>query len=33
MTIKIIFDNMEETKHFGLMMGDESSIKNYKKNS
>ncbi len=31
MTIKIIFDNMEETKHFGLMMGDESSIKSYKK--
>ncbi len=31
MTIKIIFDNMEETRHFGLMMGDESSIKNYKK--
>jgi len=31
MTIKIIFDNMEETKHLGLMMGDESSIKNYKK--
>ena len=29
MTIKIVFDNMEETKHFGLMMGDESSIKNY----
>jgi len=29
MTIKIIFDNMEETKHLGLMMGDESSIKNY----
>ena len=31
MTIKIVFDNMDETKHFGLMMGDESSIKNYKK--
>ena len=31
MTIKIIFDNMEETKHLGLMMGDESSIKNYKR--
>jgi len=31
MAIKIIFDNMEETKHIGLMMGDESSIKNYKK--
>ena len=31
MTIKIIFDNMDETKHIGLMMGDESSIKNYKK--
>jgi AI-2 transport protein TqsA len=29
MTIKIVFDNMEETKHLGLMMGDESSIKNY----
>ncbi len=31
MTIKIIFDNMDETKHIGLMMGDESSITNYKK--
>ena len=31
MTIKIIFDNMDETKHFGLMMGDESSINNFKK--
>jgi AI-2 transport protein TqsA len=31
MTIKIIFDNMEETKHIGLIMGDESSIINYKK--
>lgn len=31
MTIKIIFDNMEETKHIGLIMGDESSIKNFKK--
>ncbi len=31
MTIKIIFDNMEATKHIGLMMGDESSIKNLKK--
>ena len=31
MTIKIIFDNMDETKHLGLMMGDESSIKSYKK--
>lgn len=31
MTIKIIFDNMEETKYIGLMMGDESSIKSYKK--
>ncbi len=31
MTIKIVFDNMEETKHLGLMMGDESSIKNYKR--
>jgi AI-2 transport protein TqsA len=31
MTIKIIFDNMEETKHIGLMMGDESSIVNFKK--
>jgi len=31
MTIKIIFDNMDETKHIGLMMGDESSINNFKK--
>lgn len=31
MAIKIIFDNMDETKHIGLMLGDESSIKNYKK--
>ncbi len=31
MTIKIIFDNMDETKHLGLMMGDESSIKDFKK--
>jgi predicted PurR-regulated permease PerM len=31
MTLKIVFDNMDETKHFGLMMGDESSISHYKK--
>jgi predicted PurR-regulated permease PerM len=31
MTIKIIFDNMDETKHLGLMMGDESSIDNFKR--
>ncbi len=31
MTIKIVFDNMDETKHIGLMMGDESSIINFKK--
>lgn len=32
MTIKIIFDSMEETKHIGLLMGDESSIEHYKEN-
>jgi predicted PurR-regulated permease PerM len=31
MTLKIIFDNMEETRHLGLILGDESSIKNYKR--
>ena len=31
MAIKIVFDNMEQTKKIGLMMGDESSIINYKK--
>jgi predicted PurR-regulated permease PerM len=29
MAIKIVFDNMEQTKNIGLMMGDESSIINY----
>ena len=32
MTIKIIFDSMDETKNIGLLMGDESSLKNYKHN-
>lgn len=31
MAIKIVFDNMEQTKNIGLMMGDESSITNFKK--
>ncbi|MEN8192845.1 MAG: AI-2E family transporter [Bacteroidota bacterium] len=30
MTIKIIFDSMDEMKDIGLMMGDESSIEQYK---
>lgn len=33
MAIKIVFDNMEQTKHLGLLMGDESSIANFKKTS
>jgi predicted PurR-regulated permease PerM len=32
MTIKIIFDSMEETKHIGLLMGDDSSIEHFKEN-
>lgn len=31
MTIKIIFDSMEETKNIGLLMGDESSLTLYNK--
>jgi len=27
--LKITFDNMEETKHFGLMLGNESSLERY----
>ena len=30
MTIKIIFDSMDETKNIGLLMGDDSSIEHYK---
>ncbi len=29
--LKITFDNMEETKHFGLMLGNETSLKRYEK--
>ena len=32
MTIKIIFDSMEETKNIGLLMGDDSSLEHYKQN-
>jgi len=32
MTIKIIFDSMEETKHIGLLMGDESSVEHFNEN-
>jgi len=28
---KITFDNMEETKHFGLILGNETSLKRYEK--
>ena len=30
MTIKIVFDSMDETKGLGLLLGDESSIKHFK---
>ncbi len=30
MTIKIVFDSMEETKGLGLLLGDESSLKHFK---
>ncbi len=29
--LKITFDNMEETEHFGLMLGNETSLKRYEK--
>ena len=33
MTIKIIFDSMDETKNIGLLMGDESSLEHFKQDS
>lgn len=32
MTIKIIFDSMDETKNLGLLMGDDSSLEHFKQN-
>ena len=29
--LKIIFDNREETKYFGLILGDETSLERYEK--
>ena len=33
MTIKIIFDSMDETKNIGLLMGDDSSLEHFKHDS